>query len=77
MTTANWGIEQPYVSLLLSIFFNLSFLASTTPVRVDAVDNMRTVDIAAGYSHSVLLTRDGRVFVFGSDQFGQVGFGRK
>ena len=43
------------------------------PRLVDALVGRRVVQVAAGYSHTAVLTSDGEVFVFGSNDFGQLG----
>ncbi|CAJ0573274.1 unnamed protein product, partial [Mesorhabditis spiculigera] len=47
------------------------------PVRLENMSSMSVIEVACGDSHTVLLTKGGRVFSFGSDSFGQLGCGRK
>lgn len=46
-----------------------------TPVVVQGLAGIPIVAVAAGYAHSMALTRDGRVFVWGWDAEGQLGLG--
>lgn len=45
----------------------------TNPVFLESISEMRVVDIACGEKHSMMLTKDGRLFVCGSDEEGQLG----
>ncbi len=47
--------------------------ARTTPTVIPNLTDV--VSIAAGSAHSVAITRDGGVFVFGNNQYGQLGTG--
>ncbi|CAI4225859.1 unnamed protein product [Auanema sp. JU1783] len=47
------------------------------PEVIESVVSMKVCELAAGYSHSLLLTKDGTLFAFGSDSFGQLGLGRR
>ncbi len=43
------------------------------PVNADGATRPRVVQVAAGANHSVVLSEDGRVFAFGSNEYGQCG----
>ena len=47
-------------------------LLRLAPARVEAVD-AESVQVACGYEHTVLLTADGNVLCFGSNEYGQCG----
>lgn len=44
----------------------------STPTPIDFFDSYNIVDICAGESHTIALGESGTVFVFGSNQYGQV-----
>lgn len=45
------------------------------PGRVASLDRRSVIRLAAGYSHSAVLTSQGKVFTFGGGVFGQLGLG--
>ncbi|VDK21521.1 unnamed protein product [Anisakis simplex] len=49
----------------------------TTPCEVKTLHSLNVVHVACGHSHTVALTYEGRLFVCGSDSFGQLGSSRK
>ncbi|CAD6186224.1 unnamed protein product [Caenorhabditis auriculariae] len=53
------------------------FLPRGRPVCVEQLNGMKVVEVSCGDQHTVLLTHSGRIFVFGSDYFGQCGCGKK
>ena len=46
-----------------------------TPVHVAALDGLGVTGVAAGGEHSAALTRDGAVYAWGDNRFGQLGTG--
>uniref|UniRef100_A0A0N4ZYG9 HECT domain-containing protein n=1 Tax=Parastrongyloides trichosuri TaxID=131310 RepID=A0A0N4ZYG9_PARTI len=49
----------------------------TLPERVKHLDSMNIVYVSCGSNHTLALSKDGKVFAFGSDSSGQCGLGRK
>uniref|UniRef100_A0A914DW21 HECT domain-containing protein n=1 Tax=Acrobeloides nanus TaxID=290746 RepID=A0A914DW21_9BILA len=47
------------------------------PIVVELTRDLKVIYICCGFSHTILLTENGRVFGFGSDAFGQLGGGKK
>lgn len=47
----------------------------TLPKRIEALRNSKVVQISAGESHTLVLSESGRVFSWGSNAYGQLGFG--
>uniref|UniRef100_A0A1I8AKH5 HECT domain-containing protein n=1 Tax=Steinernema glaseri TaxID=37863 RepID=A0A1I8AKH5_9BILA len=47
------------------------------PKLVKQLNTMKTVSVSCGGNHTVALTKDGRLFSFGYNVFGQLGTGRK
>jgi alpha-tubulin suppressor-like RCC1 family protein len=47
----------------------------TTAVEVAALDNVTVVDVAAGHYHSLALTDDGDLYIWGRNDTGQLGLG--
>ncbi|XP_028407993.1 uncharacterized protein LOC114530602 isoform X2 [Dendronephthya gigantea] len=45
------------------------------PVRVSSLDRCSVIRLAAGYSHTAILTSEGKVYTFGGGVFGQLGLG--
>jgi hypothetical protein len=43
------------------------------PVKIDRINEYRIKKISCGPNHSMLLTDNGEILVFGSNQFGQIG----
>ena len=52
-----------------------TFLMSSTPKEVERLRRKPVVGVAAGGSHSLVLTVSGRVYAFGNNAFGQLGVG--
>lgn len=50
-------------------------ISSVPPTILPLSTTVAIVQIAAGLHHSVLLTDEGNVYTFGSNQFGQLGLG--
>uniref|UniRef100_A0A1I7XGZ0 SAM_MT_RSMB_NOP domain-containing protein n=1 Tax=Heterorhabditis bacteriophora TaxID=37862 RepID=A0A1I7XGZ0_HETBA len=48
-----------------------------TPYFLEGMSSMGIVEVCCGDSHTVLLNKEGRLFGFGSDAYGQLGCGRK
>lgn len=46
---------------------------ASEPVPIEALANEDIVQVAAGFSHSLALTADGRIFVWGRNDTGQLG----
>jgi alpha-tubulin suppressor-like RCC1 family protein len=46
---------------------------STEPTTVEALLDYKVIDVAAGSSHSLVLTDDNRVFAWGKNNYGQLG----
>jgi len=49
---------------------------SGTPLQVPLPEDAFVVDVSAGQSHSLFLTKDGRVYACGSNTFGRLGIGK-
>lgn len=47
----------------------------TLPKRVEALKNIKIVQISSGDAHSLALSESGRVFSWGNNSYGQLGFG--
>lgn len=53
------------------------YVSRSLPMRVKHLDSMNIVYVACGANHTLALSKDGKVFAFGSDSSGQCGLGRK
>jgi alpha-tubulin suppressor-like RCC1 family protein len=45
-----------------------------TPIKVEGLRNQRVIMISCGFYHSMALTESGRVFSWGDNEYGQLGF---
>ncbi|XP_026580225.1 probable E3 ubiquitin-protein ligase HERC6 [Pseudonaja textilis] len=50
---------------------------SSTPKKIDALSKYNVIQVACGHYHSIVLTKDGRVFSWGQNSHGQLGLGKE
>uniref|UniRef100_M3XSW5 HECT and RLD domain containing E3 ubiquitin protein ligase family member 6 n=1 Tax=Mustela putorius furo TaxID=9669 RepID=M3XSW5_MUSPF len=53
---------------------NVPVVQSSKPCSVDALENLGVVYISCGYEHTAVLTQTGKVFTFGGNSYGQLGY---
>ncbi|XP_019603579.2 RCC1 and BTB domain-containing protein 2 isoform X3 [Rhinolophus sinicus] len=49
----------------------------STPCRIAALQGIRVQRVACGYAHTLVLTDEGQVYVWGANSYGQLGIGNK
>nr|KAF6428370.1 RCC1 and BTB domain containing protein 2 [Rousettus aegyptiacus] len=49
----------------------------STPCRIAALQGIRVQRVACGYAHTLVLTDEGQVYVWGANSYGQLGTGNK
>ncbi|KAL8206723.1 UNVERIFIED_CONTAM: hypothetical protein K2H54_021531 [Gekko kuhli] len=47
------------------------------PKKIEGLSTCKIIDVACGHHHSIALTKDGRVFSWGQNVYGQLGIGKE
>ncbi|XP_048366402.1 E3 ISG15--protein ligase Herc6-like [Sphaerodactylus townsendi] len=47
------------------------------PKKIDGLSTFKVIQVACGHYHSIALTKDGRVFSWGQNIYGQLGIGKE